>query len=192
MDKATPPIPVASALEPLTRVVPLYPPWGAEEDGYDLWLRYRPLAEPARARLAACARAIVLPANASLTALAAVSELQRAITGLTGTSPALVADACDGALVLATPAAQPALAALEPDLRALGAEGYALQTAPAGAGRITLIAANTDIGTLYGAFAWIRAACMGRDVARLAERSAPRVALRMMNHWDNLDRSIER
>jgi alpha-glucuronidase len=174
-------------------VVPLYPPWGAEEeDGYDLWLRYRPLEELARARLAALARSIAYASDASLTTLAAVAELHRAVAGLAGAQPALVHEPEDGCLVLATLSSFPQIAALEPALSTLGPEGYALRTATVAGRRITVIAANTDIGTLYGAFAWIRAVCMGRDVAALAERSAPRVGLRMMNHWDNLDRSIER
>ena len=192
MDKATPGNSLAPALAPLTRVVPLYPPWGAEEDGYDLWLRYRPLEELARARVAAFARSIACAPNASLTTLAAVAELHRAVAGFTGAAPALVHDPGDGALVLATPSSFPAIAALEPALAALGPEGYALRTATAGGRRVTVIAANTDVGALYGAFAWIRAVGMGRDVTALAEHSAPRVALRMMNHWDNLDRSVER
>jgi alpha-glucuronidase len=192
MNKATPGIPLDSALAPLTRVVPLYPPWGAEEDGYDLWLRYRLLEEPARSRLGELARSIVVAPDASLTTLAAVAELHRAIAGYTGAPPALAREPADGSLVLATPASHPELAALEPALASLGREGHALRTATVGGKRVTVIAANTDVGALYGAFAWIRAVGTGRDVGTLAERSAPRVGLRMMNHWDNLDRTIER
>ena len=58
--------------------------------------------------------------------------------------------------------------------------------------RVTVIAARSDVGLLYGSFAWLRAAQTGADLARLNERSSPRLSLRLLNHWDNLDRSVER
>ena len=51
------------------------------------------------------------------------------------------------------------------------------------------IAANSDAGTLYGVFALLRRLRTG---AGPEETSAPRVQRRLMNHWDNLDRTIER
>ena len=51
------------ALAPLMLAVPLYPAWGAEESGYDLWLRYRTLEGRARTQLLARARSIVLPSG---------------------------------------------------------------------------------------------------------------------------------
>ena len=179
-------------LEPLTRVVPLYPPWGSEEDGYDLWLRYRPMAEGAAARLRKMSGAIVVARDASLTMLAAAAELHRAIAGFTGKPPAFAAEAVDGAIVLATPESVPSVRLHEPGIDSLRSEGYALRTASIDGRDVTLICARTDVGVLYGAFAWIRAVCLGRDVSRLAEQSSPRIGLRMVNHWDNLDRSIER
>ena len=49
--------------------------FGAEEDGYDLWLRYRPLERAAQQRVQAQARSIVLPGAPSPTTDAALSEL---------------------------------------------------------------------------------------------------------------------
>ncbi|MFZ3322910.1 MAG: alpha-glucuronidase family glycosyl hydrolase [Usitatibacter sp.] len=182
---------IAKLLAPLALVHPVNLECGREEDGYDLWLRYRPLAGEAKARLAARAASIVAPTDPSTTMLAAVAELHRATSCMLGTAPALGQEASDGALVLATPALMPKLA-LHAPLERLGPEGYTVRADTIDGKRVTLIAANGDIGVLYGVFAWLRAVLLGRDLEHIDEVSAPKVRLRMLNHWDNLDRTIER
>lgn len=183
---------IYKVLAPLTLALPLHPAWGAEEDGYDLWLRYRLLDREARALVAPRAKSIVAPSRPSLTAQAAIAELHRGLTGLLGKPPALGSKMSEGALVLATPASMPKLKALGLPLDRLGDEGYVLRSMRVQGRKVTMIAANTDIGLLYGAFGWLRAATTRRDLARLDEVSVPKVQLRMLNHWDNLDRTIER
>ena len=58
--------------------------------------------------------------------------------------------------------------------------------------RMILVAGNSDRGALYGAFALIRHLATGGKADALNLRSAPKVKLRVLNHWDNLDGSIER
>jgi alpha-glucuronidase len=168
----------------------LAPAWAVAEDGYDLWLRYRPLAGAAQAQVRAHARAVVLAAPASPTTQAAVAELRRGIGGFTGREPALTSRVAPGALLLVTRAQAPAGLALPWD--ELGREGYALRRVTLQGVDVTVIAANSDAGLLYGSFAWLRAAQTGADLAKLDQRSTPKVALRMLNHWDNLDRHVER
>ncbi|MFG6486887.1 alpha-glucuronidase family glycosyl hydrolase [Roseateles sp. BYS78W] len=168
----------------------LAPTWAAAEDGYDLWLRYRPLAGAAQAQVQARARSLVLAAPTSPTTQAAVTELRRGIQGLAGREPELTSRVSPGALLLVTRAQAPAGLALS--WEELGREGYALRRATLQGADVTVIAANGDVGLLYGSFAWLRAAQTGEDLSKLDQRSAPKVALRMLNHWDNLDRHVER
>ncbi len=164
--------------------------WATDEDGYDLWLRYRPLEAAAKARLQAQARSIVLTAPSSATTQVAVNELQRALAAMLGKAPALAAKPQDGALVLATPAS---LLELRDELSQLGCEGYLLRHTRLQGHPVTLIAANSDIGLLYGSFAWLRAANTGAAMdASIDISSAPKLQLRLLNHWDNLDRTVER
>jgi alpha-glucuronidase len=180
------------ALIPLLLLLLLNPAWGADEDGYDLWLRYRPLDKAAQAPLRAHAKSIVFAGPPSATARAAVDELQRGLGGLLGKPPALGDKIQEGAIVLATPASMPAISALGLQLDTLGNEGYLVRSTRMQGRKVTLIAANSDIGLLYGAFAWLRAVNTGASPAALDQRSAPRLQLRVLNHWDNLDRSVER
>jgi alpha-glucuronidase len=55
-----------------------------------------------------------------------------------------------------------------------------------------VVSASDCRGALYGAFHLIRARLMGREYADIAADHAPSNPLRMMNHWDNMDGSIER
>lgn len=158
------------------------------EDGHELWLRYRGLPKPTQTL--AHARTIVHVEPASPTLQVAVAELKRGVAGLTGREPASSARPADGALMLVTPANAPA--GVDLPWAELGREGYALRSLKLGGRAVTLIAANTDIGLLYGSFAWLRAASTGADLATLDQRSAPRIGLRLLNHWDNLDRTVER
>ena len=67
-------------------------------------------------------------------------------------------------------------------------DGYSLKM---DGGKIVITGSN-DRGVLYGAFALLRKVALGDPVAKLDEKSEPRVPVRWVNHWDNLDGSIER
>ena len=166
--------------------------WAIEEDGYDLWLRYRPLDAAAQAPLRANAAAIVHAGPRSATVNAAIDELQRASTAMLGRRAAVIDAPRDGALVLATPASMPAVAKLKLPMESLGSEGYLLRSTRLQGKRVTLIAANSDIGLLYGTYAFLRAAITGARLDTLDQRAAPALQLRVLNHWDNLDRTVER
>jgi alpha-glucuronidase len=163
-------------------------PMARAEDGYDLWLRYARADGARAASLSAHATAIAAVGD-SATLNAATSELQRGVAGLTGTSPAITATPQDGALWLATPASTPSLPV---KTAGLGQEGYAIRSVRVGGRAMTLIAANSDVGLLHGAFHWLRLAQSGAALDSLDIRSAPKIGLRLLNHWDNLDGTVER
>jgi alpha-glucuronidase len=161
------------------------------EDGYDLWLRYRPLPADASQRASAFATQLVADARTP-TRAAARDELMRGLEGLLGAAPALADVASSaGALVVGTPASPP-VAALGLDLDGLGEEGYLIRSVLADGRPATVIAANTDVGVLYGAFHFLRLLQTAQPLDALDIREAPRVKLRVLNHWDNLTRYVER
>lgn len=74
---------------------------------------------------------------------------------------------------------------------ALDAEGYRVHAAN---GQCA-IAGGTEIGVLYGVFALLRnlqTAAAAWEAFAFDEEKAPSNRLRMLNHWDNMDGSIER
>jgi alpha-glucuronidase len=166
------------------------PARAAEPDGYDLWLRYAPLPAPVRAQVQASTADIVTLVPDSPTVRAATGELQRGLAGLLGRAPARAARPRAGSVVLARAADLPAASGLQARIRDLGPEGYLVQRTRLNGADVTLIAANGDIGLLYGSFAWLRALQAGGFDAPLA--SSPALPRRILDHWDNLDRSVER
>lgn len=58
-------------------------------------------------------------------------------------------------------------------------------------GEITIEASDSK-GILYGAFELIRQVQMGNPLGGLDLFKAPKMPMRMLNHWDNMDGSIER
>jgi alpha-glucuronidase len=166
-----------------------------DEDGYDLWLRYRLVDDAARLREYRRDLAALVVEGASPTLRAAREELVRGLGGLLGRAVPLERTVSrDGTLLIGTSASAPDLAALPiaADLRRVGNEGYVLRAARLGGRRVIVIAANRDIGVLYGAFHLLRLLQTHRPLEALAVTSAPKVELRMLDHWDNLDRTVER
>jgi alpha-glucuronidase len=54
------------------------------------------------------------------------------------------------------------------------------------------VASQSEVGALYGAFHVLRLIQTAAPIESLGILERPRVPLRMLNHWDNLDGSIER
>ena len=177
----------------------------ADEDGYELWLRYPRVRNPAlHARYAERLCAIALAEGLPLPGLgrwpktpleAAVAELSRGLAGLLGKQVPVGRGTNErGALVLAHFGA-PELAAFGKDaLAGVGPEGFALKAEPGSGtepGRIA-IAASSDLGLLYGAFHLLRLLQTEASLEGLAVAQSPRLGLRMLQHWDNLDRTVER
>ena len=157
------------------------------EDGYDLWLRWAPADATGAQRIKASACSIV--GADSPTLAIARQELQRGIAGLTGATVPLTATVQQGAILLQS-AAQQDKPSVPTD--GLGPDGYAIRTMTVAGKPVTVIAGATDVGVLHGAYAWLRLARTGAALDRIDMRSAPRIGLRLLNHWDNLDGTVER
>ena len=78
------------------------------------------------------------------------------------------------------------------ELRRLGPEGYVLRTRRVAGHDAIVIASEGKRGVLYGAFHLLRLVQTHRGIGHLDLRERPVKDLRLVNHWDNLDRSVER
>jgi alpha-glucuronidase len=165
------------------------------EDGYDLWLRYRPIASALRlADVRSHATAIIAPTG-SETLRVAVDELTRGLKGLTAHDVARASSpAAAGTIVLGTPSSSPAIAALGlgAALDALGDEGYVVRSVRMQGLPATIVAARNDVGVLYGTFHLLRLMQTGASLDAIDVRERPRLKRRLLNHWDNMDGTIER
>lgn len=154
--------------------------WSAlyAEDGYQLWLRYTKTDNPLLLQQYTLQfRTIYIQGNTA-TCNAIQEELTIAVKGITGKSPAFLSSANNASLVIQL--------TKEP----LGKEGFRIVNTP---GQKTInVLANTEIGLLYGTFHLLRLAQTQQNLSQINITSKPGVQLRILNHWDNLNRYVER
>ena len=159
----------------LAAPVPLRAQAPAGENGYDLWLRYRQVTDTARLREYRAAIGTLEVIGDSPTLRAAREELRTGLSGLLGRDVARGGRASSRRVVVRVIVRPPA-------------EGYQVSLRPGG----IFVIGNSNAGALYGAFALLRHLQTNRPLSELPLAGSPRVALRLLNHWDNLDRSVER
>ncbi len=190
---ALPPLPSpAASLRQAASPVPAALP---DEDGYELWLRYRPVRDSQLLAHYRAATAFVVQRVAGPMAQSITDELSRACQGmLARNSEAAQSVTAGGTILIGTPDASPEIrqAIDATDLAAAGNEGFILRTLPINGHTTIVIAANHERGLLYGAFALITRMQLGQRLDALAITSTPRANIRMVNHWDNLSRTVER
>lgn len=179
---------VAGAADPGAGTLP-------PEDGYDLWLRYRPVGPSGRRRdYLQQLRSVVRPGSDPLLRSAA-AELRRGLTGLLDRAvPETAGVTAPGSVVLGTPAESSLVREHVPgtQLAAVGPEGYLLRSVTIDGHATTVVAANTARGVLYGAFHLLRLVQTHQSVHPLDVRERPANPLRIVDHWDNLDGTVER
>lgn len=162
-----------------------------DDDGYRLWLRYRPLEADLRDAYAPFLKGLYT-GEQSGTIDAAVEELCIGLAHMTGVSPVRVSArhaAQYGGILAGTwqdVAFRKVFSREERD--GTGPEGYMLKSS----GNRLYIAGRTHKGVLYGVFHLLRLMQTGQSLENLNICENPAFDLRILNHWDNPDRSVER
>lgn len=162
------------------------------EDGYRLWLRYDKIDDPALLRqYRSSIKSVVFPSNPPV-ATVARQELLNALQGMLDKAFVTSASIVDRCVVAGTPSSSPVIKQLLSGGYNLGEEGYAIVTKNIDGKNLILIAGNTDTGVLYGVFAFLRLLQTHQAISQLAITSVPKIKNRILDHWDNLNRSVER
>lgn len=147
------------------------------DDGYRLWLRYdRINNNTVRNNYLAKIQSVYFPGS-SPTITVAKAELKSAFQGFLQKSIPEASTAKANSLVITKVSSDK-----------LGSEGFSITT---NAGNIT-INANSDAGLLYGVFHFIRILKSEQPITSLNITSIPKIQRRILNHWDNLNRTVER
>ncbi|MGB3306164.1 MAG: alpha-glucuronidase family glycosyl hydrolase [Thermomicrobiales bacterium] len=186
--RAAPATPVASPVPPAgTNSLP-------DEDGYELWLRYRPVTEPHLLAQYRAATVFLVQLAKEPMAQSMIDELDRACVGMLDRHvtpvPAMTAD---GTILIGTPDTSPDIRKLMASRSvALGEEGFIVTSSTISGHRATIIAANHERGLLYGTFAFIRQMQMRNPIDALDIVDMPRANVRVVNHWDSISRTVER
>ena len=162
------------------------------DDGYRLWLRYEPLPARSLNVYRQQLKSIFVQGD-SPTFEAIRNELRVGCTGLLR-APVAIGNSDDSSVVIGLPKTSSLIRRQhwEAELKRLGPEGYRIRTIRDGHRDVIVIASSTDVGALYGTFHFLRLLQTEQPLDRLQIDQQPALKLRLLNHWDNLDRSIER
>lgn len=165
------------------------------EDGYRLWLRYDVIAD--REVLKSYNKQIegFIVEGDSPVILAAKRELEKGLEGLLGREiPALGSFSKKRVVIAGTPSGSAIIGSLnlQDKLFGLGPEGYTIVSTKYKGKKVIVIAANNDAGVMYGIFNFLRLLQTNQPIGSLSLSHVPKIDIRLLNHWDNLDRSVER
>lgn len=163
------------------------------EDGYRLWLRYDALPAPQITAYRARARSLVVNGNsARLDAIR--SEMETGLSGLLGEKIRVSETIDEGAVIVGTPRSSALISGLkiENQLSKLGGEGYIILSLKIKNRGVIVITSNSETGALYGGFHFLRLVQTLQPIDQLNISEKPKLNVRMLDYWDNLDDLIER
>jgi alpha-glucuronidase len=163
------------------------------EDGYDLWLRYKPVEnQNLLTDYRSLLKKISISGN-SPTVKIIKDELIRASQGMLNQKPVFITSYQSGVTLQFIKQHEPTTvfdASSSNKLIKISNEGFLIQH---GQEAQLLVTASTEIGLLYGAFHLLRLMQTEQQIRKIAPViSTPKLKLRLLNHWDNLNRTVER
>lgn len=163
------------------------------EDGYRLWLRYDKVMDENTFSTYRQLIDQVTIQGGSPTLNIIKEELDLALQGLLNKPVKFTTEVSANGLVIGTPNNSPLINSLNlSELKHAGEDGYILLSKEINNFKSLIIAANTEIGLLYGTFHFLKLLQTHQPVDNLNILSVPKIKHRILNHWDNLDRTVER
>jgi alpha-glucuronidase len=159
------------------------------EDGYRLWLRYDIIDNASLLQQYRNLVTSVQVNGSSQTIHIAKAELIRGIEGLLGKKITNIPSATRG-IIAGTPATSSFVKSFfsASELVSIGNEGFIIRHK----NNVFVIGANSDLGILYGVFHFLRLLQTHQKIQQLFVISYPKIRYRVLNHWDNLNRYVER
>lgn len=165
------------------------------ENGYELWLRYQPLQDKALQLNYRKQITGYFIDGSSETLSIAKEELSNGLSGLLGQKYTQSNSASSPTVsLIAGQGTSPALThtGIGQLLLDIGEEGFIIITKTINGKKKIIVSGNTDKSVLYGIFHLLRLIQTQQPLDQLKIVSVPKLKLRMLNHWDNLDRTVER
>ena len=162
------------------------------ETGHDAWLRYAALEPAVRDRYASIPRRVVLLGD-SVVLRTARDETIRGLGSMFGEKVISLPERGSDSIILLGTLERIRATIDDPGLPTqLRSDGFWIGRVVARQGPALVVAGQNDRGVLYGAFTLLRRLGTHGDVSQLNEREEPAAPVRWINHWDNLDGTIER
>lgn len=156
-------------------------------DGYKLWLQYYPISTPTSWQANTLGNIHVQGSSETMDLIK--KEISLASMGMLGKA-ARFTEANKASLQITRfdKLDQASQKQFANTLKDLHEEGFVIQQQQ----NKTSILAKSDIGLLYGTFRLLQHIQTGKAIPSNGIIESPKVDIRMLNHWDNLDRTVER
>ncbi len=165
------------------------------DDGYDLWMKYNKINDKMKLQEYQQTLSYFIYSGDSKTGEIIKKEIQKGMGGLLGEEVFFrKAVTQNGAVIICTLRSCGIVEKLNLTLEteALGKEGFLITSAQIDGYHTIVIAANDDVDLLYGTFHLLRLVQSQKSLKNINIISKPKIQYRLLNHWDNLDRSVER
>ena len=165
------------------------------DDGYELWMKYNKIENPGLLADYQKKISTIIVEGDSETCRIIKDELTRGLKGLLGKEiPVTNSPNQNGSIIVGTPEASGDVKKLidKHNLESLGKEGFIIKSIKTDGHDMLIIAANSDIGLLYGIFHFLRLIQTQSSLENIDITSKPKIQYRLLNHWDNLNGTVER
>lgn len=165
------------------------------EDGYRLWLRYDKISNQTILKSYQNQIKGWIVEGESKIIESAKEELQNGLNGLFGKEIPNVKNVKTHGILIASTYMNSSLLSklnLQSKLENLGKEGFLITKGKIDNKEVTVITANEDVGVLYGIFHFLKLLQTNQRIDNIDIISFPKINIRILNHWDNLNRFVER
>ena len=166
----------------------------AQKD-YKLWLQYNPVANSAIAsEYKNNLKGIIILGN-SETIKIAEKEIKTGFLYMLGNIPEIKSDVKGENNLIVGSASNLNIELkneLKSDFDKINEEGFIIKSISLKNKKQIIITGKNDISVLYGVFNFLRILQTNASVKNLNIVDSPKTNIRILNHWDNLDRTVER
>lgn len=160
------------------------------EDGYELWLRYSP--QNNTEILNQLLREVYVSGEGQTFDIIK-NEINRASQGMRGKEASFADNISKNtSLLLGTLKDHKQLQTIAEELQSAGPDAYYIGFVDSEKRHVAVVG-NRPVGVLYGTFHLLRLMQEGKNISSLLPiTESPKITHRILNHWDNLDRTVER
>jgi len=166
----------------------------AQKD-YKLWLQYDKIQNAVVASEYKNNLQGIVSLGSSPTATISLAELETGILNMLGNKPEIgsVIKGENNLIVGSQTALNLDLQkVLESDFQNINNEGFIIKSISLKNKKQIVITGKNDVGVLYGVYSFLRLMQTHTSIKNLNIVDSPKINLRVLNHWDNLDRTVER
>jgi alpha-glucuronidase len=161
--------------------------------GYSCWLRRDRIRDAALAAAYVPYVSSIRTVGAGPIIASAREELKSGISDLLGRAPAESGRSRPAGIVLGTlEALRDGALIADADMEGIRDDGFLVKTAGRDGPASVILSGKTESGALYAAFRFMSILSRGGDVSNLSIADIPKNRIRMLDHWDNMDGSVER